>query len=132
MLPIVYSFSRGAPSAIAFDQQQSLELLMTLGQSLVGMFFLINMELAWWEASMLFLLWFTQFLFSPFPPGESALGYIAGHIHWWVTLTYLGWSALAFVRMLLGKRQPHAFRLFVRMWQMHVLRRPGVPAYRRD
>ncbi|MGC8792488.1 MAG: hypothetical protein ACP5U2_03750 [Bryobacteraceae bacterium] len=132
MLPIVYSVSRGAPSAIAFDQQQSLELLMTLGQSLVGMFFLINMELAWWEASALFVLWFTQFLFSPFPPGESVFGYIAGHIHWWVTLAYLGWSALAFVRMLMGKRQPHAFRLFVRMWRMHVLGRPGVPAYHRD
>jgi len=131
MLPIVYSVSRGTPSTIPFDERQSLELLMTLGQSLVGMFFLINMELAWWEAGALFALWFTQFLFSPFPPAESGIGYIAGHIHWWVTLAYLGWSALAFIRMLMGKRKPHAFRLFVRMWQAHVRKKP-VAAYERD
>src|SRR5215472_9764595 len=31
MLPILYSFSRGSASAIAFDNQQQVELLMTLG-----------------------------------------------------------------------------------------------------
>lgn len=132
MLPIVYSISRGEPSAIPFDERQSLELLMTLGQSLIGMFFLINMELAWWEAAALFALWFTQFVFSPFPPSETGIGYIAGHIHSWVTQAYLAWSAVALLRMFMGKRKPHAFRLFARMWRAHVLKRPGVPAYLRD
>src|SRR5207237_3806956 len=36
MLPLVYSFSRGSISSIPFDSQQELELLMTLGQSLIG------------------------------------------------------------------------------------------------
>src|SRR5205814_2685764 len=67
MLPIVYSMSRGEPSAIVFDDQQRLEILMTLGQSLVGALFLINMELCWWEAAMLFFLWAVQFALSPFP-----------------------------------------------------------------
>src|SRR5205085_9388070 len=49
MLPIVYSISMGAPTPITFDDQQEMELLMTLGQSVVAMFFLANMELAWWE-----------------------------------------------------------------------------------
>jgi len=120
MLPIVYSVSRGTPSSIPFDERQSLELLMTLAQSLIGMFFLINMELAWWEATVLFSLWFTQFVFSPLPAGPGLLGFIATHIHWWVTVAYLVWCALAGVRMLAGKRQPHAFRLFVRMWRTHV------------
>jgi cation:H+ antiporter len=130
MLPIVYSVSRGTPSAIPFDERQSLELLMTLAQSLIGMFFLVNMELAWWEAAALFGLWFTQFAFSPLPPGPGLLGFIATHIHWWVTVAYLGWCALACVRMLMGKRQPHALRLFVRMWKTHVRKRPGAPAVR--
>ncbi len=49
MLPIVYSISAGTPSSIPFDERQRLEILMTLGQSLVGMLFLINMELIWWK-----------------------------------------------------------------------------------
>src|SRR5207302_2668595 len=42
MLPIVFSISRGAPSAIVFDGTQNLEFLMTIGQSLPGALFLMN------------------------------------------------------------------------------------------
>src|SRR5207247_2367872 len=42
MLPIVYSMSLRAPSAIVFADQQRLELLMTMGQSLVGALFLVS------------------------------------------------------------------------------------------
>lgn len=125
MLPIVYSVSRGRASAIPFDERQSLELLMTLAQSLIGVFFLINLELVWWEAAALFSLWFTQFVFSPLTPGPGVLGFIATHIHWWVTVAYLGWCLLALIRMLMGKRQPHAFRQFARMWRLHVRKRPA-------
>src|SRR4029079_18576186 len=45
MLPIVFSISMGAVTPIVFDQEQRVELLMTLGQALVGIMFLINMEL---------------------------------------------------------------------------------------
>src|SRR5947208_8803586 len=69
MLPIVYSISAGTPSSIPFDERQRLEILMTLGQSLVGMLFLINMELIWWEAAVLFGLFFIQFALSAVPPG---------------------------------------------------------------
>src|SRR4051812_49397449 len=89
MLPIVYSISRGTPSSIAFDEQQQLEILMTLGQSLLSMFFLANMELAWWEATVLFVLWFVQFAFSPVPPGDTGLGYISRNVHQWTTWAYL-------------------------------------------
>jgi len=120
MLPIVFSISRGAPSAIVFDQHQELELLMTIAQSGVGMLFLMNMELAWWEASTLFNLWGLQFVLSPVSPGPGFWGYVASHMHWWVTVAYLVWIALGLVRMLLGQRQPNAFRLFAVMWRRHV------------
>jgi cation:H+ antiporter len=122
MLPIVYSISRGTPSAIPLDGNQELELLMTIAQSLIGMIFLVNMELAWWEASALFGLWGIQFAFSPVPPGPGFWGFIAVHIHWWVTVAYLLWAAVGVVRMLMGKRQPHAFRLFAAVWRQHVWR----------
>ncbi len=123
MLPIVYSISRGTPSAIPLSGNQELELLMTIAQSLIGLIFLVNMELAWWEASALFGLWGIQFAFSPVPPGPGFFGFIAVHIHWWVTVAYLLWAAVGTVRMLMGKRQPHAFRLFADVWRQHVLRR---------
>jgi len=62
----------GEPSTIPFDEQQQLELLMTIGQSLVGMFFLINMELAWWEAGALFGLWESSSPFLPYRPGQGS------------------------------------------------------------
>ena len=42
---------------------------MTLGQSLVGMIFLVNMQLTWWEAAALFGLWGIQFAIFPRPAG---------------------------------------------------------------
>jgi cation:H+ antiporter len=120
MLPIVYSISRGAASHIPLDGQQELEILMTLGQSLVGMLFLVNMKLAWWEAASLFCLWFIQFAFSPVKPGPTPVGFIATHIHAWVTYAYFLWFIIGMGRYLLGKRRPKAFRLFLVMWRKHV------------
>jgi cation:H+ antiporter len=121
MLPIFYSYSRGAASSISFDSQQQLELLMTLGQSLVGALFLINMELAWWEAAALFVLWAIQFALSPVvEPGPGIIRTLAKGIHWHVTIAYLAWAAIEFVRLLLGRRKPAAFQLFAVMWERNV------------
>ena len=126
MLPILYSFSRGSISSIPFDEQQELELLMTLGQSLIGMLFLVNMKLAWWEAVALFSLWFIQFAFSPVPQGPGVLGFLSIHIHWYVTIAYLGWSAIEIIRIFLGWRSHDAFVHFAGVWRTHV--RPSGPA----
>ena len=120
MLPIVYSISRGATSPIVFDEQQKLELLMTLGQSLVGMLFLINMELAWWEAGALFGLWALQFALSPVPPGPGFWGYLATHIHWWVTVAYFLWFGAGVLSSIVKRREPLAFIQFAAMWRRHV------------
>lgn len=126
MLPIVYSFSRGSFSSIPFDERQSLEILMTLGQSLMGMLFLVNMRLAWWEAASLFSLWLVQFVFSPFHPGPGPVGFLAAHIHGYVTLVYWVWFGAGILRYVGGGRQLEAFRLFARMWRTHVRPRPAV------
>ena len=106
MLPIVYSISRGSVSSIPFDDQQKLELLMTLGQSLVGMLFLLNMRLAWWEAASLFSLWLIQFAFSPVKPGPGFAGFMATHIHWYVTVAYLVWFTAGMLYYLVRRQQP--------------------------
>lgn len=117
MLPLVLSISRGHASGLEFDQQQSLELLMTLGQALLGALFLLSMELVWWEAAALFALWGVQFGCSIAPAA------VATEVHWAVTSIYLAWSALEVVRVVLGRRQPAAFICFAETWRRHVARR---------
>lgn len=122
ILPVLISLSAGRASAIVLTGQQRLELLMTLGQALVGVLFLINMELAWWEASVLFALFIVQFALSAVPPGPGALGYLAAHIHLWVTVAYFVWAAVEAIRIVAGKRKAVAFTEFVETWRTHVQR----------
>jgi cation:H+ antiporter len=113
LLPIVLSLGLGHPAAIVFDQQQEIEMLMTLGQSLMGMLFLIDMRLAWWEASALFVLWAVQF-------GFSLAGPAASQIHLWTTVAYFAWAAVEVVRLLTGRRKPEAFICFGAVWKEHL------------
>jgi cation:H+ antiporter len=106
MLPIVLSISAGALTPIQFDAQQRLELLMTLGQALVGMMFLLNMELAWWEATVLFVLFLIPFASSVTAP--------------YVTGAYFAWTGIELVRMLLGRRKPEALVQFAQVWKTHI------------
>ncbi|HTD44900.1 MAG TPA: hypothetical protein VK687_11995, partial [Bryobacteraceae bacterium] len=106
MLPIVLSISAGAVTPIQFDAQQRLELLMTLGQALAGMTFLLNMELAWWEAAVLFVLFLIPFASSATAP--------------YVTGAYFAWTAIELLRMLLGRRKPEALAQFTKVWKMHI------------
>ncbi len=106
MLPIVYSISLGSVAEIPFDEQQKLELLMTLGQALVGLMFLLNMELAWWEATVLFVLFLV-----PFAYGGAAKA---------VTALYFAWAGVALVRLILAKRRPVAIGQFIEVWKGHV------------
>jgi len=120
MLPVIYSISKGAITPIPFDEQQELELLMTIGQSLVGMIFLWNLSLAWWEAGLLFGLWALQFALSPVKPGPDPLGQLAAHIHWIVTVLYFIWFGLEMARILVKREMPRAFTEFARVWREHV------------
>jgi cation:H+ antiporter len=120
MLPVVLSFSMGAAASLPIDHQQSLEILMTMGQQLVGMLFLVNMELAWWEALVLFLLWFVQFVFSVINPDVPFWGGVAQHVHLWMTISYFVWAGWELLRLLIGQRKPLAFIEFAKMWRQYV------------
>jgi cation:H+ antiporter len=120
MLPVVLSLSVKTATSIPLDGQQQLEVLMTIGQQLVGMLFLINMELAWWEAAALFGLWFVQFFISAINPDVPFWGMLGAHVHRWITITYFVWAAWELLRLLLGQRKPLAFTEFAKMWRAHV------------
>jgi cation:H+ antiporter len=108
MLPIVLSISVGAVTPIVFDQEQRVELLLTLGQAVVGMIFLMNMELAWYEAATMFL-----FFWIPFIHGSWAKP-VAG--------VYFGWAGVEIVRMLVGRRRVLAPGKFRHIWKQHIAR----------
>jgi cation:H+ antiporter len=111
MLPIVFSISRGAPSAIPLDGEQEVELLLTLAQALLGAMFLLEMKFQWWEAAGLFVLWLVQFVLSP-----------VAKVHQYFVFAYFAWAALDIVLIFLGKRQATAFRCFAAMWRGHMRR----------
>ncbi|HLK18776.1 MAG TPA: hypothetical protein VKT81_07460 [Bryobacteraceae bacterium] len=120
MLPIVLSFSMKTVAAIPLDAQQSVEVWMTIAQQLVGMLFLVNMELAWWEATALFVLWLVQFLFSAIKPDTPFWGMVGEHFHLWITIVYFVWAGWELLRLLMGQRKPAAFIEFAKMWREHV------------
>ena len=106
MLPIVYSISFGAVAPITFDAKQQMELWLTLGQAAIALAFLLNMELAWWEAMVLGVLFAIPFFSSATEPV--------------ITWIYFGWAGVEVLRMLVGNRKPQAFPLFVKVWKEHV------------
>ncbi|HTS76598.1 MAG TPA: hypothetical protein VMG40_10365 [Bryobacteraceae bacterium] len=106
MLPVLYSISVGAPAVIPLDAEQKMQLLMTLGQAVVGMMFLINMELAWWEAAILLVLFAVPFAY----PSSAEP----------VTIAYFAWAAIELARILAGQRKPVALTAFVETWRARV------------
>jgi cation:H+ antiporter len=110
MLPVIYSLSYGAPTPILLDAKQQSELWLTLGQAGIAVMFLLNMELAWWEATVLAVLFAVPFF-------NAAAGRI-------VTWTYFAWIGIECVRMLIRQRRAEALPLFVAVWRAHI-RRPA-------
>jgi cation:H+ antiporter len=100
LLPMVLSVSMGRVAAIPLDATQSRDLLLTLAQSLLGAMFLVNMELAWWEALGLFVLFLVQ------------LGDIGAHVRVYVTWVYFGWCGVEALRLIGGNRKAAALRHF--------------------
>ena len=100
MLPIVYSISAGAATPIVFDPEQQRELWLTLGQAAVALAFLINMELAWFEAAGLFVLFLVQVVDVNAP------------VRIYVTWIYFAWCFVEVVSLIGGRRKAVAFRHF--------------------
>ena len=106
MLPVIYSISIGAPTPIVFDAKQEAELWLTIAQAAMGLVFLINMELSWWEALALGVLFVIPFA------DARAIPY--------VTWAYAAWTVVEVGRTVTGRRDPKAFRLFAKVWNAHV------------
>jgi cation:H+ antiporter len=111
MLPVVLSFGRGEVTALQFDEQQGIELALTLSQSVLALMFLLNMRFAWWEAVSMFVLFAAQFVLPEFF-GEQA--------KMWICYAFLAWSAAELILILLRGKKPEAVASFYAVWREHV------------
>ncbi len=107
MLPIVFSMSRGSVSAIPLDAEQETELLLTIGQSLVGLIFLVNMAFAWWEALAIFVLFAIQFILPAFWGDQIRI---------WIAGAFFVWAAVEIVLMIARGTRPNALARFIETW----------------
>src|SRR5205085_9592467 len=62
MIPILFVISAGELRPLVFDGAQRQEILLTILQSFLGFLLLLNMELRFHEAVILFTFWFVQFV----------------------------------------------------------------------
>jgi cation:H+ antiporter len=63
MLPLVYSFGIGAPTALPLDKRQEDEILLTAAQSLFAVALLLDLRLSLTGAGALFALFIVQMIF---------------------------------------------------------------------
>ncbi len=105
MIPIVYSLSAGQLMAVPLDGMHRHEVLLTILQSLLGLVLLLNMRYSAFEALMIFVTWFVQFVI---PSIRVEIMYVYG-------LLILG----GFVQLLRGRRGMSAFRIFARQWRQY-------------
>ena len=100
MLPIVLSLGHGSAQALIFDPEQKRELLLTVGQSFISFVFLLNMEFAWWEALMLFVLFAAQFVLPAWCKP-------------YITDVFFLWTVGECVAIVVRRKRPLALKLFI-------------------
>jgi len=96
MIPILFVISAGELRPLTFDGAQRQEILLTILQSFLGFLLLLNMELRFHEALILFTFWLVQFLVPDWRPQ--------------MIYVYLAWCIVEIVRMLLARGAPAAWQ----------------------
>jgi cation:H+ antiporter len=90
MIPILFVISAGTIKPLSFDELQRREILLTILQSFLGFLLLLNLELKFHEAVVLFVFWLVQFCI---PASRHVMIYV-----------YLAWCAIELIRMMLWER----------------------------
>ena len=95
MIPILFVISAGEIRPLVFDEMQRHEIILTILQSFLGFLLLLNLQLVFYEALVLFVFWAVQF----FVPGfrEEMI---------WI---YLIWCVIESVKLMAARRPPAAW-----------------------
>jgi len=117
MIPLIYGWSHqkhfGTWATFTFDGDQETEIALTIAQSLLAAFLLMELRFGWKDAAALFVLWLVQFLV----PGLREE----------ITLVYLAWCALLLVLFAMKKLPCPAPKLFVEIFRENRARRKNRP-----
>ena len=108
MLAVVYAVSVGEPVPIVFDAHQQVELVLTIGQAVIGLLFLINMRLAWWEAGLMLVFFAVPFANASYAQPVATVQFV--------------WVGYQVLRMIARRRAPEALVFFGQIWREHVRR----------
>ncbi|HEY6986914.1 MAG TPA: hypothetical protein VH369_00945 [Bryobacteraceae bacterium] len=111
MLPVVFSISAGSITGFSLDPQQQDELLLTIAQSVAALMLLLNMEIGWWEALLMLILFAAQFVVPAFL-GEPSRRF--------VTLAFFIWIAIELIRIAVRRQLPPALASFAETWRTQV------------
>ncbi|MEO8033844.1 MAG: hypothetical protein ABI837_05385, partial [Acidobacteriota bacterium] len=95
MIPILFVISAGEIRPLVFDEFQRHEILLTILQSFLGFLLLLNLQLKFYEALILFGFWLTQFAL---PQSREVMIYV-----------YLAWCAFEIIKLLAGRSLPAAW-----------------------
>jgi cation:H+ antiporter len=98
MIPVLFVISAGHIKPLVFDEMQRQEILLTILQSLLGFFLLLNLDLRFHEALILFVFWVIQFAIPSSRPAML-----------WV---YAGWTVVEIVHLALQRNGVPAWRAF--------------------
>ena len=98
MIPVLFVISAGHVKPLVFDEMQRQEILLTILQSLLGFLLLLNLDLRFHEALVLFVFWVTQFAIPSSRP-----------VMLWV---YAAWSVAEVIHLALQRDGVPAWRAF--------------------
>lgn len=97
LIPIMFNLSLGRYEPVTFDGMHTLELALTIAQSLLGGLLLLDMKLNFFEASLILVLWLVQFVYAG--AREPVL------------FAYSGWCFWEMGKLVLQRHKPRAFQL---------------------
>jgi cation:H+ antiporter len=90
MIPVLFVISAGTIKPLQFDVMQRQEILLTILQSFLGFLLLLNLQLKFHEAFVLFAFWLIQFVI---PSSRHTMIYV-----------YLAWCGIELIRMIVWDR----------------------------
>ncbi len=95
MIPVLFVISAGRLQPLVFDHMQRQEILLTILQSFLGFLLLLNLQLKFHEALILFVFWFVQFVV---PSWREGMIYV-----------YLAWCLIELVKLIISRSAPAAW-----------------------
>jgi hypothetical protein len=128
LIPIVFCIALGRIEGVHFDWPHRAEIMLTATQGILGFVILCEMNLKWFEALGVFVLWSTQILFQyqatlvvlPFVSNADLHASLWNDLHVQVltryTIVYWIWIFIQLIFILSTYKKIPSFNAFRKTW----------------